>query len=654
MVTATTAGPVRTGRVRARRPTCRPRAARWRGTPCAKSRAVAHRSTWCTQADGTTDPTDPADPAGAERQCFTYDRRGQLATARTAPGSGQVADTQTACAAGGDWHAGYAPYSSTYTFDALHRMVTATLARAITTGTGSGTDQSQTLDYTYSPGGVNPQHGPVSVSGMGTGGGGDLQVAYDPAGTGRVVSTGQDGGPTGSTRTLAYDWAGRIATVTRDTTSGTTGTSTPGGSVPGQAGTSASFTYDAAGGLWRRVDATGTTYYLGGAGGGGDQLFVPVGAQGAASVRRTRSYTAADGVVAVTVTDAGTAGSGALLSGSWVVNDAQSTPALDVDWASGALTRRLADPYGAVRNGRALTVAGTGDGDSPTGGTGTLTQPGTGGVSLAGFATRPGQVGFLGKTEDPTSSLVLLGPRGYDPTLGIFLQPDPLLAPGDPASAAAYQYAGANPVAFSDPTGLMLEAMIGGSAYSNSGSTSSAENRTERAVRDETDAAVRYIQAHGVENRLHDTVGTPAGYASYLQFSDYRLEHSVLGYVSADVLKAGFARRSPVTCMRILCGTADSRRSPSACPAITTSTSGHGRRHLPTSAPSWRPWWRHEAWPARWQYADQRKQLPQEPYRMKGSTWCVTVQVRCMSASLATSQLDWGSMCLGASSLKLR
>ena len=127
---------------------------------------------------------------------------------------------------------------------------------------------------------------------------------------------------------------------------------------------------------------------------------MPAGAQGAASVRRTRSYTAAGGVVAVTVTDAGTAGSS---TGSWVVNDAQSTPALDVDWASGALTRRLADPYGAVRNGRGLTVAGTGDGDSPTGGTGTFTQAGTGGVSLAGFATRPGQVGFLGKTEDPTS-----------------------------------------------------------------------------------------------------------------------------------------------------------------------------------------------------------------------------------------------------------
>ena len=332
---------------------------------------------------------------------------------------------------------------------------------------------------------MNPQHGPVSVSGLGTGGGGDLQVAYDPAGTGRVVSTGQDGGPAGSTRTLAYDWAGRVATVTRDTTSGT---STTGGSVPGQAGTSASFTYDAAGGLWRRVDATGTTYYLGGAGGGGDQLFVPAGAQGAANVRRTRSYTAAGAVVAVTVTDAGTAGSGALLSGSWVVNDAQSTPALDVDWASGALTRRLADPYGAVRNGRGLTVAGTGDGDSPTGGTGTFTQPGTGGVSLAGFATRPGQVGFLGKTEDPTSSLVLLGPRGYDPTLGIFLQPDPLLAPGDPASAAAYQYAGANPIAFSDPSGLRSESISddyghltyvgGGHAGTGSGTRSPSTGRT--------------------------------------------------------------------------------------------------------------------------------------------------------------------------------
>ena len=136
VLTATKAGSVRTGRVRARRPACRPRAARWRGTRCGRPWAVVQRLGSCTRG---ARPADPADPAGAERQCFTYDRRGQLTTARTASATGDVGPACAAGTRGWDWRAGHAPHSSAYTFDALHRMVTATLLRAVTTGTGSGT-----------------------------------------------------------------------------------------------------------------------------------------------------------------------------------------------------------------------------------------------------------------------------------------------------------------------------------------------------------------------------------------------------------------------------------------------------------------------------------------------------------------------------------
>jgi RHS repeat-associated protein len=61
--------------------------------------------------------------------------------------------------------------------------------------------------------------------------------------------------------------------------------------------------------------------------------------------------------------------------------------------------------------------------------------------------------GWLNQVTD-TTGLTYLNARYYDPTLGRFLSPDPLLKPGDPRTLDPYRYGDNNPITFTDPTGL--------------------------------------------------------------------------------------------------------------------------------------------------------------------------------------------------------
>lgn len=62
--------------------------------------------------------------------------------------------------------------------------------------------------------------------------------------------------------------------------------------------------------------------------------------------------------------------------------------------------------------------------------------------------------GWLGQTEDTGTGLTYLNARYYDPMIGRFLSPDPLMDPGDPRTLDPYRYADNNPIVFSDATGL--------------------------------------------------------------------------------------------------------------------------------------------------------------------------------------------------------
>lgn len=62
--------------------------------------------------------------------------------------------------------------------------------------------------------------------------------------------------------------------------------------------------------------------------------------------------------------------------------------------------------------------------------------------------------GWLGQYEDSDTGLTYLNARYYNPVLGRFLSPDPLMNPGDPRTLDPYRYADNNPVSFTDASGL--------------------------------------------------------------------------------------------------------------------------------------------------------------------------------------------------------
>lgn len=68
-------------------------------------------------------------------------------------------------------------------------------------------------------------------------------------------------------------------------------------------------------------------------------------------------------------------------------------------------------------------------------------------------ATPPADRGYLNKPLDPTGE-IRLDKRNYDPRLDTLTTPDPLLEPGDPQTLNPYAYAGNNPIAQADPSGL--------------------------------------------------------------------------------------------------------------------------------------------------------------------------------------------------------
>jgi RHS repeat-associated protein len=77
------------------------------------------------------------------------------------------------------------------------------------------------------------------------------------------------------------------------------------------------------------------------------------------------------------------------------------------------------------------------------------------GARRGGDAIAATDHGYLGKVEDPTTSLIALDNREHDPSIGKLTSPDPLLVTEDPTSQNAYAYANNNPATLSDPSGLM-------------------------------------------------------------------------------------------------------------------------------------------------------------------------------------------------------
>ncbi|MFC8198591.1 polymorphic toxin-type HINT domain-containing protein [Streptomyces sp. NPDC057298] len=73
----------------------------------------------------------------------------------------------------------------------------------------------------------------------------------------------------------------------------------------------------------------------------------------------------------------------------------------------------------------------------------------------------PGQRGFVGGTVDEDTGLTRLGARDYDPATGRFIQVDPMVDYGQPATMNPYAYSNNAPATFSDPSGEFFPVLIG-------------------------------------------------------------------------------------------------------------------------------------------------------------------------------------------------
>jgi RHS repeat-associated protein len=249
-------------------------------------------------------------------------------------------------------------------------------------------------------------------------------------------------GATAVTNTYTYDASGNAATRKIGTAATQTLTYDEQGRIASDvtaAGTT-SYVYDADGTLLLRKGPTENVAYLPNAI-GRTELHL---AHNAGSYTATRYYMF-DGKDIALRTATGV---------TTLISDDQGTAFITIDPTTQAYTKRYQTPFGTAR-GTAVTW--------------------------------PGQDGFLGKPVDATTALTTLGARQYDPVIGRFTSPDPVMDSADPQSLSTYAYADNTPITSSDPSGLRAMG-TGGEECGDACNVS----RTERIK-------------HGIHGRLPET-----------------------------------------------------------------------------------------------------------------------------------------------------
>jgi RHS repeat-associated protein len=371
------------------------------------------------------------------QQSLTYDpATHKLSEAKTIKsiGTTSVADVHYAYDAAGnvlsaaDTPAGGTADTQCFTYDGLQRLTSAwapgggDCSAAPTAGGLGGAApywKSWTFDGTDAVGTTGNRATETTHSATG-----DTTVTshYDQASHPHgVSSTTTTGGSTGS---YSYDATGN--TTSRPSTAGQqslTWDAEDNLSSLTVGGSTYSYVYDVDGSRLVAHDPTGATLYV-----GGEELRM-AGATGAVTAQRyytfngqTVAQRTANGLQFLTGDPHGT-----------------TTVAID-DTAAQAVTKRYQDPYGNA---------------------------------VGPDVTWTGPKSFVGGDQDPTG-LIHEGAREYDPLGGRFISDDPVTDTTDPLQMNGYAYAGDNPIALSDSTGLWakdpdLDDQFGRPKYPNTG-----------------------------------------------------------------------------------------------------------------------------------------------------------------------------------------
>ncbi|WP_406516078.1 polymorphic toxin-type HINT domain-containing protein [Streptomyces sp. NBC_00873] len=359
----------------------------------------SQKDTYSYDWDGKlTELREQASGQTAQSQCFRYDDLARLTDAYTRAAASDCSNWAIPAIGAVSDFTGEAPYQTHYNYDRLGNLQSVTDTDAAAKKT--------IRDYLY-PGyddsgtwtTANPDQPPHGVRQIDNKSGTTITskdtFTYTP--DGQLEHRIEPGATTADKKTTDYTWTdlGQLNTVTTTKSSGTELTR---------------YTYDADGNLLIRTSPQETVAYL-----GGTELRTTDGNTATA----TRYYACGSAAVAMRTTapDGGKV--------TYLMADTQASTQLAVDAKTGTTTRRRYTPFGDNRSGN--LPAGT-------------------------------DHGFLGKTEDTTTGLSLLGARAYDPKLGRFLSPDPLSTPYDPQNLSAYSYSGNDPINYSDPTGLQRAA----------------------------------------------------------------------------------------------------------------------------------------------------------------------------------------------------
>ncbi|WP_148086541.1 RHS repeat-associated core domain-containing protein [Micromonospora sp. HM5-17] len=209
----------------------------------------------------------------------------------------------------------------------------------------------------------------------------------------------------GQTDSFAYDAAGNTIRRTVDGSTQTLSWDAEGHlATVTEGGKTTEYLYDADGNRLIRRAPEGTTLYL-----GKTELTVPNTAGATVSV--TRQYDLGD-VTAVRTAQ----------GLSFQITDQHGTAYLTVNAADLTdVQRRYHLPFGESRG--------------------------------PGVTAWPNERGYVGGTVDPSTGLIHLGAREYDPRTGRFISVDPVLNASDPQQMNGYSYANNNPISANDADG---------------------------------------------------------------------------------------------------------------------------------------------------------------------------------------------------------